>query len=228
MKSINFPKEVPISGRVKVCLDLIKNYDLRNKVIVDVGSSFGWLEKEMIKLGPKKIIGVEIDDDAVAFAKGYVRGAEFLVGNALNLPVEDNCADIIILFDLIEHVPKGTEQSVLEEVGRVLKNGGLLFLSTPNSNIFSNIFDIAWYFGHRHYTKKSILKLLKPRGFRILSIVSRGSILSSLFLTWFYIAKRVQKTPQPRNLFFEWLDNIGYKDKGITDIFLVAKKYPKH
>lgn len=219
-----FPKEVPHSGRVKVCLDLVKRQKINGKVVVDIGCSFGWLEKEIVKLTPKKIIGVEMDKEAVDFAKRNVKGVQFLEGSALELPLPNNFADIICFFDVIEHVPKTKERTSLKEINRILKKGGILLLSTPNKNLFSNILDIAWYFGHRHYSKKEVKDLLENSRFKIENIMIRGSILSSLYLTWFYITKRLLNNSQPKNSFFERLDDLGYKQDGITDIFLVARK----
>ena len=219
-----FSKTVPISGRVRVCLDLVKEQNIKGKVILDIGSSFGWLEKEIIKFVPKKLVGVEMDEGAVKFAKKNIKGASFLVGTALDIPLPKNFADLICFFDVLEHVPKGAEFEVLDEITRVLKKGGKLLFSTPNNNLFSNIFDIAWYFGHRHYSKAQVTKLLQNRGFKIEKIMVCGSVLSSLYLTWFYIAKRIFNTPQPRNRLFEWLDDLGYRGNGITDIFIVVQK----
>lgn len=224
MSIIRFPTKVPISGRVRVCLELIKEQNIKNKVVVDIGSSFGWLEKEMVNMEAKKIIGVERDKTAVEFAKKKVKGANFLIGVASSIPLPENIADVVILYDVIEHVPKGTEDQVLSEIKRILKKGGILLFSTPNQHILSNLFDIAWYFGHRHYSKKTVTRMLKGHGFKILTIISKGSIFSSIYLTWFYIAKRIQKTPQPRSTLFEQLDDKGYQGEGITDIFLVAQK----
>src|SRR5947207_2249900 len=120
----DFPKNVLISGRVKICLDLISKENLKNKIVVDIGSSFGWLEKEIAKINPKKLIGIEMDEGAVNFAKKNIKGVDFLVGTALNLPLEEKFADIVILFDVLEHVPKGTEEQVLDEIDRIIKPNG--------------------------------------------------------------------------------------------------------
>lgn len=221
---MKYPKDVLISGRVRVCLELIKKQNLEKKVVVDIGSSFGWLEKEVIKLTPKKLIGIELDKSAVDFARIQVKKAEFLVGSALDIPIPKNFADIVILFDVIEHVPKGTEEQALSEINRILKKGGTLLFSTPNRHILSNLLDIAWYFGHRHYSKKKVKSMLKTNGFEIKNIETKGSIFSSIYLIWFYIAKRIFNTSMPRNKFLEKLDDEGYKKGGLTDIFLVAQK----
>lgn len=220
----NFPKNVLKKGRVRVCLELVSNQAIKGKIILDIGSSFGWLEKELIKLKPKKIIGVEMDARAVEFSKKNVKEANFVIGSALKIHVDQNFADIVILFDVLEHVPKGSEREVFKEISRVLKKDGVLLFSTPNSNFFSNIFDIAWYFGHRHYSVEYIVTMLKSFGFRVISQETKGSVLSSIYLTWFYIMKRLTGKPQPRNSFFEKLDDKGYQGSGLTDIFILATK----
>ncbi len=220
----NFPVNVPIIGRARICVEMLLDQKIKDKIIVDVGSSFGWLEKEVIKLNPKRLIGIELDKSAVDFAKIQVKKAEFLVGSALDIPVSKNFADIVILFDVIEHVPRGTEEQVLSEINRILKKGGILLFSTPNQHILSNFLDIAWYFGHRHYTPEKIKGMLGKKGFEVKSIESRGSIFSSIYLIWFYIAKRIFNNSMPRNKFLERLDDEGYKKGDLTDIFLVAKK----
>lgn len=220
----DFPKEVLISGRVRVCLDLVKRFSLRGKVVVDIGSSFGWLEKELIKEKPKTLYGIESNKAAVDFARTNVPGVEFIHGDGAKIPLKKSSADLLILFDVLEHVPAGSENTLLGEINRVLKKGGTLLLSTPNQHFLSNLFDVAWYFGHRHYSKETVSKMLAENGFKVAQLETKGSILSSLYLTWFYIAKRILGTNQPRSSFFEKLDDDGYQKTGITDIFLSAIK----
>ncbi len=220
----DFPKKIPINGRVRICVEMVKKQKVTDNIVVNIGSSFGWLEKEIQILKPERLIGIEINQEAVKFARQNVPGVGFLVGDALDLPLESNLADLAFLFDVLEHVPKGTEHQALKETNRVLKKGGILLLSTPNSHPVSNILDLAWYFGHRHYSKDKISKLLKKAGFKITYIESKGNIFSSLYLTWFYICKILFRINQPRNVFFEKVDDQGYKNQGITDIFLVAQK----
>lgn len=225
MRKSDFPLEVPIHGRVRICLEMLKQQNPHNKVIVDIGSSFGWLEKEIVKMRPKKVIGIEPSTDAVNFAKKTVKGAEFVVGHAGNIDIQDNFADIVIMYDVIEHIPPGTEQQTLDRLYKILKKDGLLLLSTPFDNFFSKFLDPAWYLGHRHYSQESLKNMFKKAGFTINSIESKGSIWSSVFLLWFYSAKILTGKSQPRNDFLERMDDEGYNyNNGITDIFVVAKK----
>lgn len=219
-----YPMSVPISGRVRICLKTLKNQKINGKIIVDIGSSFGWLEKKIRNYGAKEIIGIEPNKSAVEFARKNVQGIKFLQANASKIPLAKNYADIVLLFDVLEHVPKNKEKNVLHELYRILKKRGILIMSSPYSHFFANILDSAWYFGHRHYSKEQISNLLSENNFQIEEINVRGSIFSCFYLWWLYLFKKITGNPLPRNSFLEKLDDEGYNKEGITDIFLVARK----
>lgn len=222
-----FTLNISLSGRVLACLNLLGHYKLKGKTIVDIGSSFGWLEKELLKLDKTiKIIGIEPDPSAVKFSNENIKGAKFLVGNALKLPIKDKFADIVTLFDVIEHVPKNTENTALSEVNRVLIPKGLLFLSTPNSNFFMNLLDPAYYFGHRHYKFEKLKELLKNNGFKIIKSTIKGGYWFSFYLIWLYIVKRITGNFLPRNRFLESKEASEFTTNkvGIHTHFIVAEK----
>jgi len=223
----DFPKnnEIPVVGRFRSCLDLIKKYNLRGKVLLDVGSSTGLLESKLYDKNLKRIIGVEPNKKAVDFAKKNVKDVEFYVGTADNLLVKNNSCDIVTMFDVIEHVPENGEIDAFKEVRRVLKKGGVFLLSTPNNNLFTNLLDPAWYFGHRHYKPEQIKKMLVDSKFKILSVNVRGELWFSIYLIWLYFVKRFNKSRFPRFAFLENLDDQGFtKNKGIHTIFIEACK----
>ena len=216
-----------VSGRVLACLNLLKKYKLKNKIIVDIGSSFGWLEKEMLEVDKTvKMIGVEPDSQAVKFSIENIKGAKFLVGDALDLPVKSSYADAATLFDVIEHVPVDTEHQALKEVCRVLKPGGLLFLTTPNSTPLMNLLDMAFYFGHRHYTKQRLEHLLKQADFKIIKSTVKGGYWFSIYLIWLYLTKRLTGNFLPRNRFLEQMEASEFltTNIGVHTHFIVAQK----
>ena len=99
-------------------------------------------------------------------------------GDALKLSLRDNSFDVIILQDVIEHLhdPK----SLINEVIRILKPGGMVYMSTPNKySIFNFLADPHWglpivsilkrekirnyflkYFRKREFNRKDIPELL--------------------------------------------------------------------
>lgn len=219
-----FPKIIPIQGRVRVCLEFLKEQGIKGKMIVDIGSSFGWLEYQIQTENPKKVIGIEPNKKVLDFAKSNVKKVDFLQGEASKTPLKSKTADIVCLFDVIEHIPRGSEVKVLNEVRRILKNNGTLLLSTPNNNFISNLLDPAWYFGHRHYSQLNIINLFKKTGFKLISIEKRGNIFSLFYLIWFYSIKILTGSTHPRSSFLEKIDDYGYSKRGFAEIFAVAKK----
>ena len=58
-------------------------------------------------------------------------GQVFVAGDATDMPFDDASFDMVTMFDLLEHVPD--DAAVARETMRVLKPGGVILVSTPNS-----------------------------------------------------------------------------------------------
>lgn len=221
MKS--FPKTIPINGRVRVCLELLRKEGIKNKKILDVGSTFGWLAREIEKDKPKSYVGVEPNAEAVAFSKKNAKYAEFFVGDAAHMPVKNESADLAVFFDVIEHVPEDTEVECLKEINRVLKSKGVLLLSTPFDHPVTKLLDPAYYFGHRHYSRKALTSLLKSAGFSLETFEVRGEITSLVYMILFYIFKWVFNKDLNGSA-IQKLDDKSYSNQGIATVYLKAIK----
>ena len=81
------------------------------------------------------VCGIDINLPLVQLAVARAREAgmpqRFLVGSADRLPWRDGAFDICLAPELLEHVPDW--ESCLGETTRILKPGGLLYLSTTNT-----------------------------------------------------------------------------------------------
>ncbi|MFQ5788592.1 MAG: methyltransferase domain-containing protein [Thermodesulfobacteriota bacterium] len=66
-------------------------------------------------------------------------GAEFIQGDILDLPFEDNYADYILCVDVIEHIRMREVPKALSELYRVLKPGGKMTMMTTD---FDDLVDI--------------------------------------------------------------------------------------
>lgn len=79
-----------------------------------------------------RLTAVDINEQDIAYARRLnadVPNIEYGVENALKLSFADNSFDLIISVDVIEHV--GEPEIMLREIQRVLKPGGLLFITFP-------------------------------------------------------------------------------------------------
>lgn len=78
------------------------------------------------------VTGIDISEEAVKFARLNFNAdnIEFVVGDVLSLPFEDNSFDLVTAFEILEHVTE--PEKFLLELRRIVKNDGCIIVSTPN------------------------------------------------------------------------------------------------
>lgn len=112
------------------------NVDFLNKTgllkkdckILELGSGKGIMVKHLKDLG-YDIVGTELNPEYREFAKKEY-GIDLLDINAEKLLFADKKFDIVISFDVFEHIQNSDKH--LMEVRRVLADGGYYLLATPN------------------------------------------------------------------------------------------------
>ena len=111
---------------------------VEGKDVLDLASGEGYGSCILSK-NANRVVGVEIDQDAVAHARSkYIKhNLEFEQGSILEIPIEGrDVFDVIVCFEAIEHV--GDHNKLLSEVKRLLKGDGLFIVSTPNKKVYSD------------------------------------------------------------------------------------------
>jgi len=100
--------------------------------VLDIPCGMGW--GTSLLEGCKSIIGVDIDQHAIDEAiRRYGHKINFHVGSMENLEFPDSFFDIVVCLEGIEHVSPEIGKQFIHESFRVLKPGGMLFLSSPHS-----------------------------------------------------------------------------------------------
>jgi SAM-dependent methyltransferase len=87
------------------------------------------------------VVGVDIDPSATAHAgERYGDGdrIRFLTGSCSDLPLADASVDAVISFETIEHLNAADQPKMLAEFARVLTPEGLLVISSPNKELYSD------------------------------------------------------------------------------------------
>lgn len=190
-----------LTARHKKCFQYCGN--LKGKDILDIGPSFGWFEKMALEAKCKSVAGIEPRRQDFCLAEKEVPGAVFKEGSALNIPFVGNSFDLVVMFDVIEHIPKNTERQAIQEIKRVLRPGGKVVISTPFFYWLANMMDPAWYFGHRHYEEKELSEIVESGGFKIESMEKRGGIFELISAILMYFFKWVFRTEIPYKNWFE-------------------------
>ncbi|MBN8544091.1 MAG: class I SAM-dependent methyltransferase [Alphaproteobacteria bacterium] len=73
----------------------------------------------------------QLERGRAAFASAGLRG-DFVEGDARTLPFADGQFDVVYSADVFEHLSYETKQSLIAEMYRVLKPGGIVIIKTPN------------------------------------------------------------------------------------------------
>lgn len=104
----------------------------QGKRVLDLGCGSGYGVNKLSSTA-KSIIGVDISNDAICFAREAYQGEniEFeTISPDERLPFSENSFDVILSFQVIEHVANTIHY--LKEADRVLSPGGTVIIITPD------------------------------------------------------------------------------------------------
>jgi SAM-dependent methyltransferase len=160
--------------------------------VLNVGCGFGWLEAHGIKSRwPAEFLCVEPSQKDLTTIRELVihESLASIVASGLNLPFADESVDLIICSEVLEHIPKGTESSFYVELGRVLKVGGEILVTTPKRTVRSCLGDPAWIFGHRHYNSNDLREFASAACLNVKLIETRGGWAELCSMLDLYVSK---------------------------------------
>ena len=157
---------------------------LRNRLakpdlkILDVGSGTGAVPQDFSSYG--WVCATDRSVDAMRFAreKGVRNTASC---DATALPIAGGSMDIVLAFDIIEHVED--DRGMLDELARVLKPGGAAAIHVPAwPSMWSRHDEVLEH--KRRYTRRGLRKLLEESSFEIEYL---GWASASIFLPAFLL-----------------------------------------
>lgn len=200
---------------------------LRGGRLLEPGCATGWFLDEARSEG-FEVQGVELSD----FAAGWGRqklGLPIVTGTLAEAGLADGGYDAVALWDVLEHLPD--PMSELQEVNRVLKPGGYLFLSVPNIGSFwARVLGKRWFGFAKvrehlyYYDRISLTLALNSAGFDVIELRPSPFLLSLRFL----ISKTGQYSGTLSRLLEKALLKLHLEDKriklNIIDLLAVARK----
>ena len=151
-------------------LEGIKRYKKAGRVL-DVGCAAGFFLEVVQKQG-WQACGVELSDYAASFARNELK-LNVRTGELAAAKFEPGYFDVITFFDVIEHV--GNPKGLVAEANRILKDDGLIVITTPNidsfcARAFKDRFHLLDPLHLSYFSPKTLEKLLKAEGFKIVKI----------------------------------------------------------
>ena len=179
--------------------------ELQGMRVADVGCGAGLLDDALAS--SNSVIGVDTDSDSIAKARKRVPRARFIKGNSKKL--SSGSFDVVIYSNLIEMVED--KPALLKEAARLLKPGGTLLLTTPNSAH-------PCYRGKPKLGYEELNSLLKP----FFDFEVHGW---NPFPPWpFFLPNRVLARVPGWYSFLKWLCESGRFPRSSKYFFVEAKK----
>jgi 2-polyprenyl-3-methyl-5-hydroxy-6-metoxy-1,4-benzoquinol methylase len=132
-----------------------------NKSVLDAACGCGYGSFYLASKGAKQIVGIDTSEEAIAFAtQNYAKdNLSFQIMNCSNLAFADRAFDVVCSFETIEHLEDPT--SFLFESKRVLREGGVFIVSTPNIEVYESDNSFAGNMFHvREFTLEEFQSLL--------------------------------------------------------------------
>lgn len=123
--------QTPPVNEVKLMLETLPFDGAR---VLELGCGRAEKTRTLAETGrPREILALEVD--AIQHAKNLhitdLPGVRFAHGGAEAIPAPDASFDIVIMFKSLHHVPVAHMDAALGEIARVLKPGGLAWISEP-------------------------------------------------------------------------------------------------
>jgi len=157
-----------------------KYYFVFNKItkgdkVLDVacGRGFGTF---LLSQKAKEIIGLDIDQPSIEEAKTNFNGENlnFLLGDGRKMKFPDNYFDAVVSIETIEHLNEEDQVEFINEIKRVLKPNGRLFLSTPDRYVVAKQGMAYGAFHEKEFTKEELINFLDKNGFFDLELYGQG------------------------------------------------------
>jgi 2-polyprenyl-3-methyl-5-hydroxy-6-metoxy-1,4-benzoquinol methylase len=124
--------------RVDVVFNELLKQDLNGKRMLDAGCGTGWFSQAAVRRNAR-VVSLDLGSKLLAQVAKKC-SSERMVGSVLKLPFADNSFDFVVSSEVVEHTPDPI--GCIREMFRVLNDGGILVLTTPNSFWYWSVWQV--------------------------------------------------------------------------------------
>ena len=159
-------------GYVEIVKEIFSK--LKRGYVLDAGCGDGRIAYEIQKLG-HKVLGIDILEKSICYAKILVPDAEFKVADLVTLDEDEAFLekfDYVNFIEVIEHIHPDYQLAVVRNLNKVLKPNGKIIISFPTIKIPMSKLH------YKHFTLEEVKKLLNDGGFEIERIIGNYKVNS--------------------------------------------------
>lgn len=145
---------------------------------LDLGCGTGGILRDW--MGENACVGVDRSELALKICKK--NGFNSLVrGDLMSLPFKPDCFDIVMLMDVIEHLPD--DVAFLKDVSQVCAKGGRVVIAVPAFQLLWSQHDVTFEH-HRRYSARQLEEVARAAGLEPERITFTNSLLFPVALVW--------------------------------------------
>jgi len=141
---------------------------IKNKKVLDCASGLGW-GSFLIADYPRKMLSIDLNDTALNFAKKTWKDNKlnFIKHSALELEKLNQDFDVVLGYELIEHLKLDDGKLFIEQVSNILSKKGILILSSffPSKNEKARKAERLNKYHLHIYTRNEMKSFLMESGF---------------------------------------------------------------
>jgi len=178
---------IPLASRKDALLQVGKFMPSSKAVMMEIGSSVGFLVRDLVKSFPEAtIIGSDVVKAPLYHIAKNFPGIPLIRFDLLQCPLPDQSVDVLIMLNVLEHIEDDTK--ALQIAFNLLKPGGALIIEVP---AFQGLYDAYDEELHhfRRYSPRDLYAKLTKTGFK----VARRSCLGFVVFPAFMAVKLFRK-----------------------------------
>lgn len=180
------PKRMRLSSKGYL-LNVVRSRLSKGAFIVEGGCGTGKNVVALARMG-YRVIGIDFAPRTVQFLRRNFPSYWWVQGDVRSLAFSDGTADGYLSIGVVEHLQEGPD-AVLREIARVVKPGGMLFLTVPSRNVIRDLKVVLGFYPGRgeqdaakerfyqyYFSRKEMKALLQTHGFQVERAVWQSSL----------------------------------------------------